>query len=173
MKNNRRRLISCAMVVIAAMVVLLKIGATSAVLASGASGLESEASAMAFRRAPLVVETSRGGKFHFNIELAETPAQQQQGMMFREKMPEDSGMLFVFGQERRATFWMMNTLISLDIIFVGRGGRIVNIHQRAEPQSLELISSNEPVVAVLEIKGGVASWLGIRPGDRVIHAAVR
>lgn len=107
----------------------------------------------------------------FRIELAMTPEEQSQGLMFRPSMPEDAGMLFVFEPPRQAAFWMRNTMISLDIIFVGADGRIVNIAERAVPFSEKTLRSDGIVRAVLEINGGLSSELGFGPGTQLIHEA--
>ncbi len=122
-----------------------------------------------FARSSLTVETSAGGRYRFDVELAETPAQQAQGLMFREKMAPDAGMLFIYDRPQPASFWMKNTLIPLDMIFIGTDGRIVNIHQNAVPQSLDSVNSAGPVKAILEVNGGMSARLGIRAGDRVLH----
>ncbi|GAA4254755.1 DUF192 domain-containing protein [Azospirillum formosense] len=122
-----------------------------------------------FARSSLTVETSGGGKYRFDVELAETPAQQAQGLMFRETMAADAGMLFTYNRPQPASFWMKNTLIPLDMIFIGSDGRIVNIHANAVPQSLDAVNSAGPVKGILEINGGMSARLGIRPGDRVVH----
>jgi uncharacterized membrane protein (UPF0127 family) len=125
-----------------------------------------------FERSSLTVETAGGGRFRFDVELAHTPAQQAQGLMFRETMKPDAGMLFVYDRPQPATFWMKNTLIPLDMIFIGADGRIVNIHERAVPHSLDGIRSAGPVKGILEINGGMSARLGIRPGDRVVHSSL-
>ncbi|WP_029006747.1 DUF192 domain-containing protein [Azospirillum halopraeferens] len=122
-----------------------------------------------FERSTLVVETAAGGSFRFDVELALTSAQQAQGLMFRETMAADAGMLFVYDRPQPAAFWMKNTLITLDMLFVGSDGRIVNIHERAVPGSLDAVRSAGPVKGILEINGGMSARLGIRPGDRVVH----
>src|SRR5207237_8872314 len=109
---------------------------------------------------------SATGPHRFKVELAKTPAQMTQGLMFRTSLAPDAGMLFEYQQPTAATMWMRNTLIPLDMLFVDAQGRIVNIHERAVPQSLELIAAAEPVRAVIELNGGTASRLGIGPGDR-------
>lgn len=119
---------------------------------------------------PLVVETQNGQKHHFDIELALTPKQQQMGLMFRKSMPDDYGMMFFFGQESAQFFWMKNTLIPLDMIFIKKDGRIHHIHKNAVPHSLKRIGSNGPISAVLEVNGGLTSRLGIKPGDQVYHS---
>jgi uncharacterized protein len=112
---------------------------------------------------------SATGQHRFKVELAETPAQMTQGLMFRTSLAPDAGMLFDYRQPTTATMWMRNTLIPLDMLFVDGRGRIVNIHQRAVPQSLDVIAASAPVRAVIELNGGTAARLGIQPGDRVVH----
>ena len=112
---------------------------------------------------------SATGPHRFKVELAKTPAQMTQGLMFRTSLAPDAGMLFDYRQPTAATMWMRNTLIPLDMLFVDAQGRIVNIHERAVPQSLDLIAAAEPVRAVIELNGGTAARLGIEPGDRVVH----
>lgn len=124
-----------------------------------------------FPRATLEI---RGGKVHhtFNIWIAETAAQQMQGLMYVNDLPSDRGMLFVQGEPRTMSMWMKNTLIPLDMLFIDEHRRVVKIAERTEPQSLTTISSDEPVLAVLEIKGGEAHRRGIRVGDKVFWNAV-
>jgi uncharacterized membrane protein (UPF0127 family) len=112
---------------------------------------------------------SASGKHRFAVEMALTPAQMEQGLMFRRSLPADSGMLFDYGAMQPVAFWMKNTLIPLDMIFIKADGVIAAIHERAVPLSLEPIPSPVPVRAVLEVNGGTAARLGLKPGDRVIH----
>jgi uncharacterized membrane protein (UPF0127 family) len=112
---------------------------------------------------------SATGRHRFKVEVAETPEQMTQGLMFRRSLAPDAGMLFDYKQPTAATMWMRNTLIPLDMLFVDAEGRIVNIHQRAVPQSLDVIAAAAPVRAVIELNGGTAARLGIEPGDRVVH----
>lgn len=117
----------------------------------------------------LVINTA-GGPKKFRIELANTDASRSRGMMFRSQMAPDAGMLFDFFTEQPASFWMRNTLIPLDMIFIKADGTILNIHQRAIPHDETSINSAGPVRAVLEVNGGTAARLGIKPGDKVDHA---
>jgi uncharacterized protein len=112
---------------------------------------------------------SRTGRHQFKIEVAETPAQMTQGLMFRKSLAPDAGMLFDYKQPTVATMWMRNTLIPLDMLFVDAQGQILNIHQRAVPQSLDVIAAAAPVRVVIELNGGTAERLGIEPGDQVIY----
>lgn len=120
-------------------------------------------------RERLRIVTAGGAEHLFEIEVARNPVEQAQGLMFRQELAPDAGMLFPFEQERRASFWMRNTFVSLDMIFVARDGRIVKIHRRAEPLSEVSIGSGEPVTGVLEILGGQADERGISEGDYVRH----
>ena len=112
---------------------------------------------------------SATGSHRFTVEVAETPEQMQQGLMYRRTMAADAGMLFDYKTPTMATMWMRNTFIPLDMLFIDAQGRIVNIHQRAVPQSLDIIASAAPIRAVIELNGGTAARLGIAPGDQVRH----
>ena len=115
---------------------------------------------------PLVVRS--GGKVHrFRVELARTPAEQARGLMFRDRMGPDEGMVFPLDRPRMAAFWMKNTVIPLDIIFIGTDGRILNIAANTVPYSLDSVLSDGTARAVLELNGGRAAQLGIAAGDRV------
>lgn len=118
------------------------------------------------RRYPLAIETESGLR-QFRVELAETPAEQQKGLMFRETLENDKGMLFVFPDSREASFWMKNTLIPLDIIFIDADRVIHHIHADAVPHDETPISSNGKIIAVLEIPGGQAKSQDIKTGDIV------
>lgn len=112
-----------------------------------------------------------GTELDFTVELAITPQQQSTGMMFRTNVPEKTGMLFLFPDNKERRFWMKNTLVPLDIIFIREDGIIHHIHENAEPKSLKHIPSYGEVTAVLEIGGGKAKANGIASGDRVLHDA--
>lgn len=115
---------------------------------------------------PLTIR-SASGTHRFTVEVAETPEQQAQGLMFREALAGNRGMLFPYDPPRAASFWMKNTLIPLDMIFIRPDRTIGRIAANTVPHSLEPVPSLEPVSAVLEIRGGRAAELGIRVGDRV------
>lgn len=121
-----------------------------------------------FPTASLTIVTAAGGPHKFTVEVATTPGQLEQGLMFRHQLAPDAGMIFDFKTAAAVSMWMKNTWIPLDMLFVDPQGRIVNIHERAVPGSLETIDSGAPVRAVIELNGGTAARLGIRPGDRVI-----
>lgn len=108
------------------------------------------------------------GRHAFTVEIAATPTEMERGLMFRRELAPDAGMLFDFKAPTMATMWMHNTLIPLDMLFVGADGRIVNIHQRAVPLSDAVIAAAAPVRAVIELNGGTAARLDIVPGDRVL-----
>src|ERR1700755_3577820 len=112
---------------------------------------------------------STTGPHRFKVELAETPQQMTQGLMFRTSLAPDAGMLFDYKRTTAATKWRLNTLIPLDMLFVDAQGRIINIHQRAVPQSLDIIAAAAPVRAVIELNGGTASRLGLAAGGHGGH----
>ena len=116
----------------------------------------------------VTIETA-AGPVRYTVELADDDPSRERGLMFRVSLPPDRGMLFDFFQERPESFWMKNTLIPLDIIFIRADGHIANIAEQAKPGDLTAIPSDGPVRAVLEIPGGAAAARGIRPGDRVRH----
>jgi uncharacterized protein len=119
----------------------------------------------------LVVVTASGREQSFRVEMAITAEQQERGLMHRTSMAEDAGMLFVYRRPSPASFWMRNTLIPLDIIYIGQDGRILNI-ANAKPLDETPLPAKGLVVGVLEINGGLAAKLGIAPGDRVRHPSM-
>ena len=115
-----------------------------------------------------VVEIASGEATHsFEVEIADDGAERARGLMFREYLAPDAGMLFIYPRERIASFWMKNTLIPLDMLFIANDGTILQIAPQATPHSLDPVRSEAPVRAVLEINGGQAEALGIGVGDRV------
>lgn len=115
---------------------------------------------------PLTITTS-GGTHRFRVEVARSPQEQARGLMFRTEMEPDEGMLFPYDQPRVLSFWMRNTVIPLDLIFIDAERRIINIAENAVPYSEESILSDAPAVAVLELNGGRARELGIVAGNKV------
>ncbi|RJF85631.1 DUF192 domain-containing protein [Sphingomonas cavernae] len=115
---------------------------------------------------PLRVKTAKG-MVNFRVEVARTEEEQARGLMYRTSLPADGGMIFPFSPPRPASFWMKNTLIPLDMIFIRPDGSIARIAEETVPQSLEPVQSGEPVAAVFEIAGGRAAALGIAEGDHV------
>lgn len=109
------------------------------------------------------------GSVRFSVELADDAEERARGLMFRESLPSSAGMLFLYETPRRATFWMKNTLIPLDMIFADATGRVTRVHSNAVPQDETPIDGGEGVRAVLEINGGLAERLGIAPGDVMRH----
>lgn len=119
-----------------------------------------------------LVIVTRAGPQIFSVELADDPQEKARGLMFREYLGQDRGMLFVYPANTQINMWMKNTLIPLDMIFIDSESRIRNIAENTEPLSEDTISSDGRVQAVLEVPGGTAARLGIAPGDRVSHVAL-
>jgi uncharacterized membrane protein (UPF0127 family) len=117
---------------------------------------------------PLTIATD-GDATMFTVEIADTDMSRERGLMFRQRLPEDRGMLFDFGEPRPVSMWMKNTYIPLDMLFIGRGGRIVSIAENTTPLSTAIVDSGAPVLGVLELRGGESRRRGIRIGDIVRH----
>jgi uncharacterized protein len=137
-----------------------------AIVALAVLGSASRLSAVDLQPLEIVSKT---GVHTFAVEMALTPEEQAKGLMFRRELPEGQGMLFDFQREQPATFWMKNTYVSLDMIFIRADGRILRIAENTVPLSETLVPSGGPVRAVLEVVAGTAAKLGIAPGDRVAH----
>lgn len=120
--------------------------------------------------APLVAETSKGEQ-RFSIEIADDDRERSAGLMFRTEMQDSHGMLFIFGETRPVGFWMRNTPMPLDLVFIGEDGRVRAVLP-GEPFSEAAISPGVPVRFVLELKRGIAQKAGIAPGDRLRHPAI-
>jgi uncharacterized protein len=114
------------------------------------------------------IVTSRG-RARFQVEIAATRAEQARGLMFRKALAPDRGMLFTYKRPQPAAYWMKNTLIPLDIIYIQPDGRILSIVRNARPHDETPLPSGGLVLGVLEIAGGRAAQLGVLPGDRVLH----
>ena len=117
-----------------------------------------------FPVAPLTIET-KGGAQKFTVEVATTRKQLAQGLMFRRKMAADAGMVFAYKHTGQISMWMKNTLIPLDMLFIDSAGKITKIVARTTPMSQEIIASDGPVRAVLELNSGMTSRLSIKTGD--------
>jgi len=119
---------------------------------------------------PRVVEiASKTGVHAFAVEMATTDAERSQGLMYRKELPEGQGMLFDFQRDQEVAFWMKNTYVPLDMIFIRSDGRIMRIAENTEPLSEKLVPSNAAVRGVLEVIAGTTRKLGIAVGDRVAH----
>lgn len=121
----------------------------------------------------VVIENSAGQQITVEVELARTEAQKRQGLMRRKELPENRGMLFIFAYESRQTFWMKNTLIPLDMIFIGQDFKIKGIIENAKPESERLLRISEPSRYVLEVNAGFAQKNGIQAGDKVKFPGIK
>jgi uncharacterized membrane protein (UPF0127 family) len=137
-------------------------------LAFAAAGGRAQDAEIQFKRSSLVVVSS-GRDIKFDIELATNDTERARGLMFRKQLGPYEGMLFDFYQEMPVSFWMKNTLIPLDMVFIAADGTVKHVHANAVPLSTDAVPSRYPVRAVLEINGGSAALLGIKPGDIVKH----
>jgi uncharacterized protein len=116
-----------------------------------------------------LVIVSSGARHSFEVEVMRTDEERARGLMFRRYMPANRGMLFDFNAVAPVSMWMKDTFIPLDMIFIRADGVIARIAENTDPLSTRTISSGEPVLGVLELNGGAAAKLGIKPGDRVEH----
>jgi uncharacterized membrane protein (UPF0127 family) len=119
---------------------------------------------------PLVVDGT-SGKHNFSIEIANTPDEQEQGLMFRQNMADDHGMLFAFDHSGQLAFWMKNTPMPLDLVFIGKRGEVKAV-RRGEPFSTDIISPKQPARFVLELKAGMAEKAGIADGVFMHHPVI-
>jgi hypothetical protein len=124
-----------------------------------------------FGTSELTIMTA-GGPQKFSIELALSDAQMEQGLMFRRSLAPNAGMLFDFRSLTNVSMWMKNTLIPLDMLFLDTQGRIIDIHERAVPYSTDVIAAKAPARYVIELNGGTAARLGIKPGDQATSPAI-
>ena len=162
---SRRRTLGVAMLFLAVAVVFFVMGVPEqkSLLAQ---------SPTSFSKTSVVIETRTGAQ-RFTMELAEAPGQHARGLMGRQSLAADSGMLFVYARPRRVSMWMKDTLIPLDMLFVRSDGIIESIVERTTPLSLATIRSKKTVRAVIELNAGTAKRLGIEAGNRVIHDAFK
>jgi uncharacterized membrane protein (UPF0127 family) len=136
------------------------------VLALLAAGLVQSAHAM--RRETLKLITAQG-THTIDVEVTETPAEKAQGLMFRTRLADTGGMLFFYDTPQEITMWMRNTYIPLDMVFIRADGVVHRIEARTEPLSENIVASKGDVTACLELAGGAAERLGLKPGDKVEH----
>lgn len=120
-------------------------------------------------RQPLTINMDEAGCLHLQVELAADPDTRKSGLMHRDHLPENAGMLFDYGHEQSVHMWMKNTLIPLDMLFIDNRGYIVHIVENTEPGTKTLIGSEQPVRAVLEINAGSVEEHGIQVGHRIQH----
>ncbi len=128
--------------------------------------------AAAFTRDILVVQT-KAKAYRFNVEIAESPEDRAEGLMFRKDMATYAGMLFLYPQDQAVTFWMKNTYLPLDMIFIASDGRISQIVKNARPLSENLIPSDNYIRGVLEVNAGVTDQLDIQVGDQIDYKAFK
>lgn len=147
-------------------------GAVIAALLSIGVGLGAYAHAESLDQQPLTFITA-SGRHDVTVEVADSDQERSMGLMFRRSLPEDKGMIFLYPQDEEITMWMKNTYISLDMIFVTANGSVHRIEERTEPFSESIIASGGKVRAVIEMIGGSAQRLGLKPGDTVEFSAFR
>jgi hypothetical protein len=151
-------------------VVALVLAASATLLARADAPIEDLAR---FPTSTVTIEAAAGGRHSYRVWIADTEARQRQGLMFVRDLPADQGMLFIHSPPRPSAFWMKNTYIPLDLLFVDPRGKIMRIFENATPLSLEPLGVDAPVRAVLELRGGETARRGIRAGDRLRHPAFR
>ncbi len=117
---------------------------------------------------PLTVATEAGATM-FTVEIADTEALRQRGLMFRQRLPEDRGMLFDYGEPQPVAMWMKNTYVPLDMLFIRADGTVAYVAENTVPHSLDAVGVREPVRGVLEVPAGTARRIGLRAGDTVYH----
>jgi len=147
-----------------------RIVAVAVLLFARPANSQSADDGVAFRTETLSIETAHGA-YPFRVEMAESMSQRAHGLMFRRELAPDHGMLFLYPREETIMMWMKNTYIPLDMLFIGRDGRITRIVAETKPMSTDVIASGPPAKAVLELAARTASRLGIKEGDRVVHPA--
>tara|TARA_R110002072_G_scaffold11668_18_gene52349 strand:+ start:982 stop:1554 length:573 start_codon:yes stop_codon:yes gene_type:complete len=150
--------------------VLLLVGLFLALLPRGESF---SAEPVTFEKDRLEIVSQAGARLAFDVEVAESAEQKAQGLMFRETLADDAGMIFFYPRPRIITMWMKNTLISLDMLFIAEDGKIMKIVKRTVPLSEKTIASGRRVLSVLELKGGTADRLGLSVGDQVDYPAFK
>lgn len=147
---------------------MIRAGAACLVLICGTGALRAEQPCSPDR----IDLRLNAGKQSFAVEVADDPAERAQGLMFRESLPPDQGMLFVYETPHEARFWMKNTLVALDIVFADATGTVTHVHANARPMDETVIPGGPGVQYVLEINAGLAERLGIAPGALMRHPAI-
>jgi len=120
-----------------------------------------------FDNSMLKIIKQNGEVIELNIKVADSPAERERGLMFVKQMPEDEGMLFIFDSEEMRRMWMKNTLIPLDMLFVGGNKEILNVKENATPESLDIVFSVAPTKYVVELNGGFIAKHKIKIGDKI------
>ena len=128
--------------------------------------------AIGFGTGSLTLRTD-SGPHSFNIEIANSGGERALGLMYRRELAADAGMLFLYDPPQPITMWMRNTILSLDMIFIGTDGRVHRIESHTEPFSTDIISSDGTVQGVLEVNAGTANKIGLKVGDEVLFPGLR
>lgn len=131
---------------------------------------ESKKDQIVFKQEKVQILSPRRSPINLTVEIADTNKKRMRGLMYRTKLSDDAGMLFLFPSRRKISMWMANTVISLDMIFIDECGKITEIVENTEPFSHDEIRSQKDVPAVLEIGAGLSKRYGLQPGDIVKHA---
>ncbi|MFO0291824.1 MAG: DUF192 domain-containing protein [Rhodospirillales bacterium] len=152
---------------------LVLFAVAGSVLPAGTGLAQMAPRAPSFPRSELTIHGQDGRVHRFQVEVADTDERRAWGLMHRDAMPPDHGMIFDFKRDQPVAMWMRNTRIPLDMLFIDREGRVVKIHARAVPFDETSIHSDVPVRGVLELNGGTAARLGLKPGDVVRHPVFR
>ena len=143
------------------------LGRSAAIAFMGVAGMAAAHAAESLEG--LTVDTA-SGPHRFKVEVMRTEPDRERGLMFRKTMARDHGMLFEYEAEQPVAFWMHNTYLPLDIVFIGKDGRVVHVARDAKPMDDSLIPSGSPALGVLELDAGTAKAIDLKDGDRVHHA---
>ena len=154
-----------------AQLLLALLMASHAMAASADSASDARQLDRLFKTSELQIATPDARLHHFRVWIADDDARRARGLMHVKDLADDTGMLFLYERQGPVAMWMKNTFIALDMLFVRADGRVARVVERTEPLSLKTIESGEPVVAVIELKGGTASRLRIGAGAQVMHPA--
>lgn len=156
----------------AAAVLSIAVAASAYAVDAGPAWAQTVPPVVPLASAPLIVETIEGARHSFTVEVADTPAAQARGLMFRTELADDAGMLFVFERPREAAFWMQNTFIPLDIIYFDTEGVIIRIHAQTVPLDETTLRSDGIAAGAFEIRGGLAAELGVTEGAVILSPAL-